>query len=180
MKLGDEIGLVAAELMISELRRIVGDSQSQATDYQAVAEARAIAQVRLFDDHNSVTATPLPPGSQNGNQNGGESDSDDIDPQPELSKCELEEELNLATTAALQLRNATRTSNSHEATVDSKRANGSHDNGDKEEDGEDDFDLLSLDEDIEFIVLSSSEDENNGTAGEGVLPFFIRISTNHH
>ncbi|KAM3176059.1 hypothetical protein ACTXT7_007256 [Hymenolepis weldensis] len=167
IELKDEIGLLASDLMISELKRILGDpSQSNppveglsnsSTHLQAAAEARALEQVLLFDADNSqgqsqsqagLTVPTVSPATTT--NNGEVAQSIQIETQApleqveELSEHELDEELSLATTAAMAVRR--------------KQGENSQENGTAGEGVE----LLSLNEEDEedfVVVISPSEPE---------------------
>uniref|UniRef100_A0A0R3SPX9 TPR_REGION domain-containing protein n=1 Tax=Hymenolepis diminuta TaxID=6216 RepID=A0A0R3SPX9_HYMDI len=167
IELKDEIGLLASDLMISELKRILGDpSQSNppveglsnsSTHLQAAAEARALEQVLLFDADNSQgqsqsqAGLTVPTASPATTTNNGEVvQSTQIETQTpleqveELSERELDEELSLATTAAMAVRR--------------KQGENSQENGTIGESVE----LLSLNEEDEedfVVVVSPSEPE---------------------
>lgn len=153
--------------MISELKRILGDpSQStppveglsnSSTHLQAAAEARALEQVLLFDADNSqgqsqsqagLTVPTVSPATTT--NNGEVVQPTQIETQApleqveELSERELDEELSLATTAAMAVRR--------------KQGENSQENGTAGEGVE----LLSLNEEDEedfVVVISPSEPE---------------------
>nr|CDS34293.2 G protein signaling modulator 2 [Hymenolepis microstoma] len=165
-ELKDEIGLLASDLMISELKRIIGDSNqsnppveglsNSQNRLQAAAEARALEQVLLFDADNSqgqsqsqagLTVLAVSP-SVTTTSNYKVVQPCELEVQTpleqieELSERELDEELSLATSAAM--------------TVRQKQGEISQENGTSGEGVE----LLSLSEEDEedfVVVVSPSE-----------------------
>ncbi|VDD81760.1 unnamed protein product [Mesocestoides corti] len=149
-ELNDEIGLLAADLMVCELRRIIADSQASSHtsthNLQAAAEARALEQVLLFDADNAaqhqaltVTGHTTPPPAVAAAATTTQPADEDASVE-ELSERELDAELSIATSAALQVR---RQFNS-----------GSEEGGSGAE-------LLSLGEDNDFIVVSTGDGEEH-------------------
>ncbi|VDO05594.1 unnamed protein product [Rodentolepis nana] len=173
IELKDEIGLLASDLMISELKRIITDSDQSDSPVeglsnspnrlQAAAEARALEQVLLFDADNSqgqshsqagLTVLAVSPSATTTNsfkvvqpcQLEVQAPLEQIE---ELCERELDEELSLATSAAM--------------TVRQKQKESSQENGTSGEGVE----LLSLSEEDEedfVVVISPSEpDMSNDT-----------------
>lgn len=116
-QLNDEIGLLAADLMIAELRRILGESQSQlgeaptpaSQSLQAAAEARALEQVLLFDSdtcgpgHALLTVSPSATSNTTVDPPVTAPHPELLEEPEELSEKELDTELSIATSAALSV-----------------------------------------------------------------------------
>lgn len=161
-QLNDDIGLLAADLMITELRRILGDPsttslttpppENSSTHLQAAAEARALEQVLLFDADNQgqgqsqvgltvLTVSPTVTMTSNAEtkQSSQPESQVPLEEVGELNELELDEELSIATSAAIAVR----------------QRQGESSQGDGAE-------LLSLNEEDEedfIVVVSSSEPE---------------------